>query len=73
MTFAQYLAERPARFDIEGAFVRLARIDERMSRATSFAELFGQLKERDASFSVALAAQNVWTGYQRKLETQPDA
>jgi hypothetical protein len=38
---------------------------------TSLSELIGQLMERGASFSLALAAQQVWTGYQRKLGTEP--
>ena len=73
MTFAEYLAERPARLDIEGEFVRLARTDAQISHARSFSELRRHLQDLDPSYRTSLGAQQVWTDYQRKLVAQPNA
>jgi hypothetical protein len=67
MTFKEYLANRQVRDNIQGDFVKDARLDSRLPDVTTWAELKSYLVRSGAVPGAIEAAQLVWSAYQAKL------
>jgi hypothetical protein len=73
MTFREFIAQRVARADAEGDFVRLARTDRKMSDAASWSELRSHLEANGSWLNLVEPARRVWAEYQKETKKMSSA
>jgi len=67
MTFKDYITSRPARADLRGDFLRLARANRALSEVTSWHELRAHMQQSGTPFHVLAAGEQVWSNYLIKV------
>lgn len=67
MTFSEYLASCPARYDAEGDFVRLARGDSAMPDTDSWDVVKAHLEAKGIWPAQIDTGRQIWTAYQKAL------
>ena len=63
MTFKDYVTSRPARADLRGDFLRLARANSALSQVTSWGELRAHMQHSGTPSHIVEAGEQVWSNY----------
>ena len=70
MTFKEYITNRPARADLRGDFLRLAKANSALPEVTSWGELRAHMQHSGTPSHIVEAGEQVWSNY---LTTVRDA